>query len=255
MSIAIILSLFFIAPALLGYTMHVYETPRKRAQLVLQARRVRDWRGMETSRAVFIAATAVFYAAGIAIMLGAKFTVGATLILLIVNCLAGLSFLCFYWSIPAFVNRHKEPLKLFIAPIAVGVVTLSKIMSDASIAELSGLSPQDLPGAQLLLTFILTPVIWLLGLSLAFVYISIPLMIVLVIHALVQNFKHHRRAEGKFKKSPTPQNPYSRCIFVVYIAIDCHGKGCEQGLLRATPPASYRLCIFSSTGKLLRHPG
>lgn len=194
--------------------MHVYETPRKRAQLILQARRVRDWRGIEISRAVFIAATAVFYAAGIALKLGAKFTVESTLILLIVNSLAGLSFLYFYWSIPALVNRYKDSLKFFITPIAVGVVTLSKIISDASIAELSGLSPQDLPGAQLLLTFILTPVIWLLGLSLTFAYFSIPLMILLVIHALVQNFKQHRTIESKLKRSTTPQITLIAAVFL-----------------------------------------
>lgn len=212
--IVTILLLFFILPTLSGYIVHVRQTPKKRVAFYQLACRVRRWRGVEISRAAFIAITSIFYVVGIAIKIGAKFSVTATMILLVANCFAGLVYLCIYWKVSAFIGRHKDSLKLLSAPIAVFVVTLSKIMSDASIAELSGLSPQDLPGAQLFLTFIFTPVIWLLGLSLAYGYFSLPLMIGLLMFALVQNYKLHKRARAYKGPSKAPQVTLIAAVFL-----------------------------------------
>lgn len=149
---------------------------------------VKAWTAIEYALAVFVACTALLYTVGFLAMIGIKLNPITYVGLLLLSCLTALMYLCYYWKIPAIVASYGGVLKVLIGPIAIGVATVSKIYSDAGIAELTGLSPQDLPGAQLLLTFLLTPTIWFLGLSLLLGYLSLPVMIILFFRSLYRDF-------------------------------------------------------------------
>ncbi|MFW6749227.1 hypothetical protein ACKUG4_00890 [Pseudomonas glycinae] len=196
------ITLFGIIPTLLGCLANVRSSPRKRALYRLQIKRIKKWTTVEYSTTVFIACTAAFYIAGFMALAGIKFEQMTYFYLLIVTCTSALIFLCCYWKIPALLAKHWEKLKIFVAPAAVAIATLSKIYSDAGIAELTGLSPQDLPGAQLLLTLIMTPAIWLLGLSLFIGYASIPVMVILLAITLIRDFSNKNKPKNK-KSAPS----------------------------------------------------
>ncbi|WP_236197296.1 hypothetical protein [Pseudomonas glycinae] len=192
-----LITLFGIIPILLGYLANVRSSPRKRALYRLQTKRIKKWSAIEYSTTVFIACTAAFYIAGLMALAGIKFEQMTYFYLLIVTCTSALIFLCCRWKIPEFLAKHWEKVKIFVAPAAIAIATLSKIYSDAGIAELTGLSPQNLPGAQLLLTLIMTPAIWLLGLSLFIGYASIPLMVILLAITLIRDFSNKNEPQNK----------------------------------------------------------
>lgn len=166
---------------------------------------------------VFIFTTAIFFITGFLILAGVKFSIKATLFILGSNCLSALVFLYCYWNLPGFMRRHWGLLKSLIAPVAIGVATLSKIYSDSAIAEFSGLSPQDLPGTQLLLTLILTPVIWILALSLAFGYASLLLIPFLFVRKMIH--EHHKKNSSKRKRNYAGPSHLTAIIAVSLSAI------------------------------------
>lgn len=198
---ALLIILFCIIPAILGCAINFRNSPHKRALVRLHTRRIKKWTAIEYSTSAFLVCTAVFYIAGFMALAGFKFGQLTYFYLLIATCTSALIFLCCHWKIPGFLKRHWETLKIFIAPATVGIATLSKIYSDAGIAELTGLSPQDLPGAQLLLTLILTPTIWLLGLSLLIGYASIPTMAILLAITLIRDSSRKNKIKNKASTS------------------------------------------------------
>lgn len=219
MIVATLLTLFCALPIVVGYIANVINSSKKFFWYRQRIRRVRQWTRAECPATIFMLTTAIFFIVGLLIFAGVKFSTKASLLVLTANCIAALVFLYYYWQMPTFLSRHKELLKLLIAPLAIGVATISKIYSDAAIAELSGLSAQDLPGTQLLLTLILTPIIWLLTLSLAFGYASLLLMPVLFIKGLIQDYRQTTRKKTRKKtKSSRASSSHITALVAVFLS-------------------------------------
>jgi hypothetical protein len=178
---------FVLLPALLGYIFNVCGSPEKRMWYFKKAEEVKLWGAINYSMAVFITCTAVLYIVVFLAVAGIRLDPTIYVGLLSLSCLTALVYLFYYWGIPRIVTNYVGVFKLLIGALAIGVATLSKIYSDSGISELTGLSPQDLPGAQLLLTFLLTPIIWFLGLSLLLGYLSSPVLVILLLRSLYRD--------------------------------------------------------------------
>lgn len=185
--IKILVSLYLILPAILGYIGSLKLSLPKRSWYSQHAERVGKLEFTTYATIVFGLTTAAFFMVGFLVMSGVKLGNKTLVSVLVANCLAALAFLYFYWDIAKLWKRCGWFLKTLFVPLALAVTALSKIYSDAGIAELSGLAPQDLPSAQLFLTLILTPIIWLMALSLALGYISLPLTLILLIRSFIHD--------------------------------------------------------------------
>lgn len=190
-----LLIVFGFLPALFGYIANIRGSLEKRTWYHQQTQAVKGWTANEYSLAAFVTSTALLYAAGFLMLIGAKPGLTTVVGLLLLSCLSAMAYLCGYWKIPVIVAKYGGLLKALLGAVAIGVATLSKVYSDAGIAELTGLSPQDLPGAQLLLTFLLTPTIWFLGLSLSLGYLSLPVITILFLRSLYRDFR--KKKDGK----------------------------------------------------------
>ncbi|WDG40772.1 hypothetical protein PUP72_19250 [Pseudomonas synxantha] len=190
-----LLIVFGFLPALFGYIANVRGSLEKCTWYYQQTQAVKGWTVNEYSLAAFFTSTTLLYAAGSLTLIGMKLNLMSGLGLLLLSCLTALAYLCCYWKIPVIVAKYGGPLKALLGAVAIGVATLSKIYSDAGIAELTGLSPQDLPGAQLLLTFLLTPTIWFLGLSLSLGYLSLPVIAILFLRSVYRDFRKKKDGE------------------------------------------------------------
>jgi hypothetical protein len=194
-----LLIVFGFLPALFGYIASIRSSLEKRTWYHQQTQAVKGWTANEYSLAAFVTSTALLYVAGFLTLIGMKPSLTTGVGLLWLSCLTALAYLCGYLKIPVIVAKYGGLLKALLGAVAIGVATLSKIYSDAGIAELTGLSPQDLPGAQLLLTFLLTLTIWFLGLSLSLGYLSLPLMVILSLRSLYRDFR--KKKDGKKNES------------------------------------------------------
>jgi len=168
----------------------------------LKIQSVKAWSAIDYSLATFIACTSALYIAGFLAMAGFRQAPLTYLVLLLLCCLTALVYLSNYWKISNIVTKYGGVLKASIGIISVGVATVSKIYSDAGISELTGLAPQDLPAAQLLLTFMLAPTIWLISLSLLFGYLSLPVMLSLLVRSLVKDIQ--KKSDGANRPSNLP---------------------------------------------------
>jgi hypothetical protein len=191
--IKILASLYLILPAVLGHMGNLKSSLFKRAWNNQLGEKVHRWKPTTYATIVFGLTTTAFFLVGLLAVSGMKPGNELLISVLVANCLAALAFLYFYWDVAKLWSKYGGVLKAFFVPLALTVTTLSKIYSDAGIAELSGLAPQDLPSAQLFLTLILTPIIWLMALSLTMGYISLPLTLILLIRSLI----HDLRRKGK----------------------------------------------------------
>lgn len=172
---ALLVLLFLILPGLSGYICHVLESPSKRAWYG----QVRYWQAFEYSRALFLSGTALFYLLGAFAWFGSKPTHATAMTLFALICISALVYLWLFADMTAKVIRCLPILKFFFGILAICVAATSKVYSDAAIAELAKLPPQDLPGAQVFLTFVLTPILWALAGTLLMGYVSIPLTMLL----------------------------------------------------------------------------
>ncbi|HBO5639842.1 hypothetical protein GFM12_06900 [Pseudomonas aeruginosa] len=189
LEVALLLVLFFVLPILLGHVSHVLRSPEKLAWYL----QVREWRMLEYFLALFIVSIATMYAvAAIQYLTGARLSSVVALALMLVTCLSALGYLWHFAGMTARVTQHKTLLKVLGGLLAVCFATVSKIYSDAAIAELAGLPPQELPASQLFLTFLLTPTLWFLVGSLAAGYLSIPATIFLLGRGLYLDLKKKR---------------------------------------------------------------
>lgn len=172
LEIALVLVLIFATSALLGHIAHVRASPEKLAWYM----KVKEWKAREYSMALFIGFIVfLFILQGISNATGWRLSTPQALGFLTATCLSALLYLGVLGrKYIAKVAEHKGLLKVVGGVLAVCFVTASKIGSDMVIAELTNLPPQELPGAQMLLTFILQPVLGLIAISLLLGYISIP---------------------------------------------------------------------------------
>lgn len=196
----LLFSLYLLLPATMGHIEHVKSSPSKRARYARKfgwcgktlawcirfARNIKHWERLDYVTAAFSITTIAFFGVGFLLVFGFKLSDELLLSVLAANCLAALTFLYVYWELAKNWSKYAGIVKTLFVPVALVVGTLSKIYSDAGIAEFSGLSPQDLPGAQLFLTLILQPVIWFIGLSLLAGYLSMPLMPFMVIRNIME---------------------------------------------------------------------
>lgn len=187
-AITVVLVLFFIFPAVLGGVGNVWCTPEKRTKYYLWVQAVKSWTATEHSLAAFIVLTVLLYVAGFLTLAGVRLGVVVYFLLMLLVTVSAFVYLCCYWGVSTSLKKHAGLINRLIGVLAIGVATISKIYSDAAIAELTGLSPQSLPGAQLLLTFILTPAIWFIGLSLFLGYLSFPVIVFLFFRSMYIDF-------------------------------------------------------------------
>lgn len=190
--IAIFLALFFVVPVVLGQLARFNFWPKIWHWFLLQLMGVGAWSVLHYAVLVFVIATIVFLIFGVFVVSGVKFRASVILSLFAVNCITSFFFLYCYWDIPKVWEKRKELIKALIVPVVVIVGTLSKIYSDSGIAELSGLAAQDLSGAQLWLTLIFTPVIWMLAISLGLGYASLILMPLILFRNLAYEYRHSK---------------------------------------------------------------
>ena len=212
---ATLFTLFFAIPVAIGYIANIINSTKKLFWYRKRIRRVIQWTKAEYPATIFIATTVIFFIIGLLIFTGIKFSLITSLLVLTANCFAALVFLYYYWQMPTLLSRHKEWVKLLIAPLVISVATISKIFSDSAIAELSGLSAQDLPGTQLFLTLILTPTIWLLALSLAFGYASLLLMPILFIKSIIHDY---RKTTTKKTKNSRTSSSHVTALAAVFLS-------------------------------------
>ena len=193
MIFTVVFLIYFLLPIFLGLISNILLYPRKIVWYRKKFRRLKLWTKVEYSAAAFFLATGVFFIVGALLKIGVSFSAKKVFLMLGLNFLTAIMFLYYYWGGTRFFIRYKELIKFLIAPIVIVVTTFSKIYSDAGISELSGLAPKDLPGAQLFLTLILTPVIWLVALSLALGYSSLLLMPMLLAKGIFEDYRRNRR--------------------------------------------------------------
>jgi hypothetical protein len=192
---ALVLVFIFTAAALLGHIAHVHSSPEKLAWYL----QVKEWKSQQYTMALFVGLLLVLYAAtGINQLTGWKPQQPIGLMLLAATCITAAAYLWFYWDLTPKVAKHKSFLKGIGALLTVCIATTSKIHSDMAIAQLTGLPPQELPGAQLFLTFILTPTIWFLAISLVVGFISIPLTLLLLIWGIYKDWKKDKGSKFDF---------------------------------------------------------
>ncbi|WP_323151034.1 hypothetical protein [Pseudomonas glycinae] len=187
-----LLIVFGFFPALFGYIASVRGSEKKRIWYRQRTQAIKGWTANEFSLAAFVTSTALLYAAFFLTSIGMKLDIMTGLGLLLLSCFSAIAYLCCYWKIPAIVAKYGGLLKALLGAVAIGVATLSKIYSDEGIAELTGLPPQGLPGAQLLLTFLLTPIIWFLGMSLSLGYLSLPVISFLFLRSLYRDYREKK---------------------------------------------------------------
>ncbi|HBO2505724.1 hypothetical protein H2N78_28715 [Pseudomonas aeruginosa] len=198
---ALLVVLFMLLPALSGYVANVRSSPPKRAWYYRRYQAARGWTPLEHSMVLFIACTTALYAASALKFLGMALSPMVGLTLLSLTCLSALGYLCCYWDLPGKIADGELPLKAPVGIMTIGIGTLSKAYSDISIAELTGLPAHDLPGAQVFLTLLLTPTLWLMGISMLFGCISIPVMGVLLIRSLYRDYQGNK-SKNKYASGP-----------------------------------------------------
>lgn len=207
--------LFAVLPALLGFVEHVRGSLEKRALYYRHVQTLESWGATQYSLAAFMGCTTLLYVAGFLAKAGIRLGGVTYLLLLFLSSMTALVYLCYYWGIPGFFKKHAGIIKVLVGAVAIGVATLSKIYSDAAIAELTGLPPQNFPDAQLLLTFILTPTLWFLGLSLLAGFLSLPVMVVLFLRAVFLDFLSATDAENKGANMPAMAALLAVALFVL----------------------------------------
>lgn len=181
--------LFFIAPALAGQLCNVLASPQKRVQYQQAA----QWNALKYSTVLFVGLLAILILFTlVGELTGWKPSRPFGVTLLIGTCISAAVYLWNFGRLSEKTASHKSVLKVVGGLLTVTIATASKIYSDMIIADLTSLPPQELPGAQLLLTFILTPVIWLAALSLVAGYISVPVTFFLLAKGVILDWRTNR---------------------------------------------------------------
>ncbi|WP_462379420.1 hypothetical protein [Pseudomonas sp. Marseille-QA0892] len=156
-------------------------------------RKVREWTAAEYSMAIFLVFLALLFSiTGVHQLTGWKPRAPVGLLLLIATCTTAAVYLWFFLNLARIVATHKTLLGMVGTLAAVSIATASKISSDMAIAELTGMPPQELPGAQLALTFILTPIFWFVAISFLIGYVSIPATLLLLFWGIYKDAKQHK---------------------------------------------------------------
>lgn len=178
-----------LAAMLAGQVAHIRASPAKLEWYL----KIKVWTAAEYSMALFLALIFLLFSiTGVYQFTGWKPQAPVGFLLLIATCITAAVYLWFFLNIARIVATHKTLLKAVGALSAVSIATASKISSDMAIAELTGMSPQELPGAQLALTFILTPILWFVALSFVVGYVSIPATLSLLFWGIYKDAKQHK---------------------------------------------------------------
>ncbi|MFJ3451452.1 hypothetical protein ACIPM0_25015 [Pseudomonas sichuanensis] len=199
MLVVSLLFFYCFLPGFLGVFMNVWASPSKRLWWANNVVGMKTWDQRQFAATAFVAACIVFCLAGLMVISGLKFNIVFVFVVLLAAFFTGFLYLCVYWKIADLPGRYGAALKLLLVPAALVVGTVSKIYADAAIAEYTGIAPQALPNAQIVLALILTPMVWFGGVSLVVGYISIPLLPIML---LVNIFRDCRR-----KRSGDATNP------------------------------------------------
>lgn len=214
----LLLLIYLIIPGFVGYAQYLKVTPRERVWYRARYEALRRCNSKDYATALFIITTAIFFLMGISMAFGLKYNTRTQYLILALNCLTALIYLFYDWQVAKLWTRYGTLVKILLVPLTITIATLSKVTSDAAIAELSGLAPQDLPGAQLFITLILTPIIWFVCISLAAGWASLLVMPALFITDLVVDFRRTTRKTGKQRKGG-PSNVTALVAFFIFAII------------------------------------
>lgn len=181
-----IILFYLVIPVISGYTTHLNANPQKKEKY----KAIAKWRLLETSLAIFILAMAIV-AIAVAMDYGADIKTpkqyGRALL-----GIAGISsaiYIITFFKIVDLIKAHKTLFKYLSGILILIAATYSKVYSDMAIAELTGISPQELPGAQNFLTFIIQPVVFAMYGSIVLGYTSIIIAILLFFKIMYQGYK------------------------------------------------------------------
>lgn len=193
---ALVIVFVFATSALLGHIAHVRASPEKLSWYM----QVKEWKAREYSMALFIGLIALlFILTGISKATGWKVPAPHAVGVLTATCLSALLYLGLLGEkYLVKIANHKGLLKVAGGALGVCFVTASKIVSDMAIAELTNLPPQELPGAQMLLTLIMQPVLALVIISLLLGYISIPITFGTLAWWIYQEIKTNRGTQPTY---------------------------------------------------------
>ena len=219
-----LLLLFVIAPALLGYRANVYASPAKRVWYYRHFLIIKDWPPLRHAMLAFALFTALLYTTGALKMLGIPLApmLGWTLISL--TWLSAMAYLYCYFEISSL--RSRLPWKTLGALLAITVATLSKILSDQVIADLTRLPPRELLGAQLLLGVCMTVLLWCVAVAIAqgcFAFVSLGLML----RAMIRDYVSLRKKQ-KYDVLPdlaAVAATYLSALISLNAVADLSGKG------------------------------
>ncbi|NIE78112.1 hypothetical protein F3J45_27165 [Pantoea sp. Ap-967] len=184
---------FLVAPAILGHLSHLQTQPHKFIWYQRRYIRIRRWEKRQYAMWVFIASMAVLYAAAFWKRGGMPIELRTFIIIAAVTLVTATAYLyCYFEKLIAFL-KPLLPWKALFGLLAIGIAAVSKILSDQMIAELTGLPARDLPGAQLALTLVITPMVWFSAFAMVLGLAAAGLTIVLQLYAMVRDYLSMRK--------------------------------------------------------------
>lgn len=212
--VALFVTFLIVFSAVLGHVVHVLGSPEKRAWYL----QVRRWTAQEFSLALFIAGVGLmFVATGANYWFDFKLGSSAALTLMLGTGFSALGYLWSFANITAKVEPRITALKYLGGVLLVILTTYSKVYSDAAIAELAGLSPQELPTSQLFLTFWLTPSLGLVALALAVGYLAIPGTFLMLGIGIYLDIKKDKVTNSKAKQSSSKY--VAACVAMSFFSV------------------------------------
>lgn len=200
--VIVLLTLFGALPVLCGFFESIRCSHERRTWYIARIHTLESWSILEWSLTFFVASTAVLYVAAFSTTLGFRLSFNVYMVLLFLSPLTAFVYLCCYFKVLEITKKYGWLLKILLGAAVIGVAAASKTYADAAIAELTGLPPQNLPGAQILLSFMLSPIIWFIGLSLVLGLLSGPVMAFLLVKVMYLDFVKSRHSGGNQSNFP-----------------------------------------------------
>jgi hypothetical protein len=185
-AITLIILFYLVLPAISGYATHLNDHPQKKEKY----KAITKFGILELSLTIFVLAmTAVSIAITMEYIADIKIPKQYGRALLGIAGISSAFYIISFFKIVNFIKTHKTLFKYISGILILIAATYSKIYSDMAIAELTGIPPQELPGAQNFLTFIIQPVVFAMYGSITLGYTSIIIAMILFLKIMYQGYK------------------------------------------------------------------